>query len=343
MKNSIFTVLVIVSLLAVGCSAHGSDDQLQSEHSPVITPEATFSPIDDNSQEDAIEDADITDIVGTWEFDDENYTGVLSYTWLLIRPDLSYVWRLNCCAAATGTLTVTDHELSRWTSEDTLLITDSSYYDPPADSEVYNEYEHPVDVDVLTFLYEESNDRLIIQINGVDFNYLYQRVNTNNSEHTNQQIPSVDYRDYGIVHGLSYEIDGMHMSEYPLERLVAYYLGSDGAYSYSPSFELLARFIENPNEMLEFIALVGEITVRGESVKSLLCVAIVLTYLYNRDIVFPSLNNSDTNIPSAEYFEIILDTLEEKHKLESNSVTEVIVMLRSAYEERLEEYRQWVE
>ena len=341
MKKIISTVVITATLLAVGCTTHGGDDQLRSEHTPEITPEVTFTPIDDE-QEDVSEDAGITNIVGTWEFDDEGHTGALSYTWLLIRPDFSYVWRLNSSGAATGTLSETDREPARWTSEDTLLITESYYFDPPADSEVYKEHEHPVDVDVLTFLYEESNDRLIINISGVDFNYLYQRVEPSNGEYINQQVPSVDYRDYGIVHGLSYEVDGMYMSEYPLERLVAYYLGSDGAYSYSPSYELLFRFIENPDEVVEFIAFVGESIVRGESVKTLLCSAIVYTYIYDRDIVYSDLYDNDTDIPSAEYIYVILDTLDEKFMHEHANVAEVVAALRNLYEEVIEEYNQGV-
>jgi len=150
------------------------------------------------------------------------------------------------------------------------------------------------------------------------------------------QIPSIDIEDYFDVTIPDYEIsfDSIRLGtnewslyELTLNELGAYYLGTDGAYSYGASYELRDRFIENPDDMLEYISLVGESTVRGEPAKYLLCEAIISLYFFD-----------DSDIPFKDSIRAILDDLEEKHKLHSNSVAEVVVILRDLYEERLDEF-----
>jgi len=150
------------------------------------------------------------------------------------------------------------------------------------------------------------------------------------------QIPSIDINDYFDVIYSDYEVEfyrldlktnDWNLQELPLYMLGAYYLGTDGAYSYGASYELRDRFIANPDEMLEYITLVGENTLRGESVKSLLCSAIVSMYFFD-----------DSDIPFTDSMRTILDDLEEKYKFQSTGVTEVVIILKNTFERNLEEF-----
>jgi len=150
--------------------------------------------------------------------------------------------------------------------------------------------------------------------------------NTGRDDPTLYEIPgrqdiSIDYRDYDI----DYETTSMNFHEFPLDKLVAYYLGGDGAYSYGASYELYYRFIANPDEVLEFIALVGGNIVRGEPAKVRLCNAIVSIYFFD-DILNP---NS---------FRTVLDSLEESYGLQSNEIIEILRIMGDRLEENIEEF-----
>jgi len=143
---------------------------------------------------------------------------------------------------------------------------------------------------------------------------------------TDENIPSIDYRDYDI----DYETTSMLFHEFPLEKLVAYYLGGDGAYSYGASYELRDRFLDDPDEMVEYIALVGDLIVRGEPVKILLCDAIMSLYFFG-----------DSDIPFEDSARTILEDLTERYKLRSDKAAEVVVILNNKFEASLEEFNSW--
>ena len=89
---------------------------------------------------------------------------------------------------------------------------------------------------------------------------------------------SVRPEDYGIV----YDAESVNrLSEYPLDKLMAYYLGADGAYSVGASAELYGRFIEAPRTVAACIALLGDAALeRGEPARDALCKAIAQEACY---------------------------------------------------------------
>ena len=137
---------------------------------------------------------------------------------------------------------------------------------------------------------------------------------------TDQQDISIDYNDYDI----DYETTEMNFHEFPLNKLVAYYLGGDGAYSYGASYELHYRIVANPDEVLRYIALVGDNIVRDEPAKVWLCDAIVSRYIFDDDY-------------TVESFRELLDQLEETYKPESPEIEELILIMRDRLEELTEE------
>jgi len=146
---------------------------------------------------------------------------------------------------------------------------------------------------------------------------------------------SIDINDYFEVTINAYDIDFFRIDtgtsdwllhELPLYMLVAYYLGTDGAYSYAATYELRERFLETPDVMLEYIVLVGENIVRNETVKELLCTAIVAPYFFY-----------DTDSQYTDLFEATLVDLENKHNSPRSSEAEFLVILRGLYEQALRE------
>ena len=73
-------------------------------------------------------------------------------------------------------------------------------------------------------------------------------------------VISLDPEDYGIV----YDIDHMNVRDFPLAKLCVYCLYADGAYAEGAHDELYRRFIEAPNTVLNFLAVLGDRTARGE-------------------------------------------------------------------------------
>lgn len=94
-------------------------------------------------------------------------------------------------------------------------------------------------------------------------------------ENPSWQAVSIALEDFGIV----YEDDAVltKLGDYPLDKLCAYYLGSDGAYAEGSGNELYRRFMDAPNTVLNYLALIGEQTVpisndgTTESAQTLLC------------------------------------------------------------------------
>ena len=73
-------------------------------------------------------------------------------------------------------------------------------------------------------------------------------------------VISLDPEDYGIV----YDIDHMNVRDFPLAKLCVYCLYADGAYAEGAHDEFYRRFIEAPNTVLNFLAVLGDQTARGE-------------------------------------------------------------------------------
>ena len=146
---------------------------------------------------------------------------------------------------------------------------------------------------------------------------------------------SIDINDYFEVTINAYDIDFFRIDtgtsdwllhELPLNMLVAYFLGTDGAYSYAATYELRTRFLETPDEILEYVVLVGDNIVRTETVKELLCAAIVAPYYFD-----------DTDIQYTDLFEATLDDLENKHNPLQSSEAEILFILRDLFEQALME------
>lgn len=77
-------------------------------------------------------------------------------------------------------------------------------------------------------------------------------------EQISWQVVSTEPEDYGIppsYFSSSYDCD---FTEYPLDKLIAYYLHSDGAGAEGSSSELYQRFMEAPNTVLIYFALIGD-------------------------------------------------------------------------------------
>jgi len=131
---------------------------------------------------------------------------------------------------------------------------------------------------------------------------------------------SIDYKDYGI----DYRTTEMNFDRFPLDKLVAYYLGGDGAYSEGSSDELYRRFLETPDVVLRFIAQVRDNIVRGEPVKTLLCQAIASVDVYWYD--------------SSSLFSAIITQLGETYLVRSDGTGEVFAILKNEYESAIDRY-----
>jgi len=305
MYKKLLTILAVI-VIAVGCADSGTNPEPAFESTPDILPEGTPEPTDSPGREDIDESADGISIAGAWEYDDEGNPRELSETRLVISAEDIFIWHLYY-STASGTIITSDHEPARWISEATFLGAED---DP--------DY---IETQTISIFYNDDTDRLTITIDGNDFSYLYRRANPDLFEISAGQDVSLDYNDYGI----DYEKTSMDFHEFPLDKLAAYYLGGDGAYSYGASYEIIYRFIANPDRMLEFIALVGNRTVRGEPAKLLLCDAIVSGNFF-ADYLTP------------DSFRALLDRLYETYKLRSDETAEILTILRMQFEEHEREF-----
>ena len=136
-------------------------------------------------------------------------------------------------------------------------------------------------------------------------------------EKVSWQVGSIEYNDYGI----KYSSDEMNFKQYPLDKLVAYCLNSDGAYSEGSFNELYQRFLEAPNTVLTYIALVGDsITQGGIPAKIALCKIIV-----SEDVFFYDITES---------FKTILEKLTAIHQ--SGSVADILSCMNEEYKLAIE-------
>ena len=98
---------------------------------------------------------------------------------------------------------------------------------------------------------------------GSSSDAVQQGTNVIEFENPSWQVMSINYEDYCIV----YDLDEMSdFDQFPLSKLVAYVLGSDGAHTEPSIDELYHRFMEAPNIVLFYIALIDDI-----SAKTMLC------------------------------------------------------------------------
>ncbi|MCL2336591.1 MAG: copper amine oxidase N-terminal domain-containing protein [Firmicutes bacterium] len=131
------------------------------------------------------------------------------------------------------------------------------------------------------------------------------------------QVGSIASNDYGI----KYSTDEMNFKQYPLDKLIAYCLNSDGAYSEGSFDELYQRFLEAPNTVLAYIALVGDsITRDGIPAKIALCKIIV-----SEDVFFYDITKS---------FKTILEKLTETYP--SGSVADILSCMNEEYKLAIE-------
>lgn len=68
------------------------------------------------------------------------------------------------------------------------------------------------------------------------------------------EIVSTDPKDFNIT----YSIDSLEsLVDYPLDKLIAYRFGSDGAASESAGEEIYKRFISNPETIVRYLSLIS--------------------------------------------------------------------------------------
>lgn len=127
-------------------------------------------------------------------------------------------------------------------------------------------------------------------------------------ENPSWQTVSIAPEDYGIDYGPDYLED---WTSYPLDKLVAYFLGTDGAYAEGSGDEFYKRFMDAPNTVLNYIALIDD-----ENAQDLLCSEIACADVYWYEITdeFKQILEECTNIyPSGKVADVI-STLNENYE-----------------------------
>lgn len=130
---------------------------------------------------------------------------------------------------------------------------------------------------------------------------------------------SIDYRDYGI----DYNVTEMNFDQFPINKLVAYYLGADAAYAEGSNEVLYQRFLENPRTVLIYIALVGDNLTRGDvPAKNALCIALASADVFWHDI--------------SDSFSEILEQFSEVNQ--SGGIADVLALLKTEREAAIIRY-----
>ena len=137
------------------------------------------------------------------------------------------------------------------------------------------------------------------------------------------QAVSIDYKEYGI----EYDLTEMDFDKFPLDKLIAYYLGADGAYAEGSSDELYRRFLEAPNIVLIYIALIGESTAKNRipndiPAKNVLCEAIAVADVFWYDI--------------SDSFSNILEQLGEAYQ--SGDIADIVNILSTEHKAAIDRY-----
>jgi hypothetical protein len=137
-------------------------------------------------------------------------------------------------------------------------------------------------------------------------------------ESPNWQVVSIASEDYGIVYD-----DIADYRDYPLDKLVAYFLGSDGAYAEGSGDELYKRFVEAPNTVLTYIALIGDVTIRNDiPARTVLCREIASADVFWYD--------------ATDDFNAILEQYEEIYP--SGRIADILACLKEEYNAAIERY-----
>jgi hypothetical protein len=129
-------------------------------------------------------------------------------------------------------------------------------------------------------------------------------------------VLSIAPEDFGI----EYDAESIgQLQEYPLDKLMAYYLGADGAYAEGASCELYRRFLDAPDTVLTAIALTGGETVRGTPARDLLCRAIACSAAWSETEAFNGILERYEKTPPAGRAADALVCLREQHAAGQNS------------------------
>ena len=140
-------------------------------------------------------------------------------------------------------------------------------------------------------------------------------------ENTAWQVVSLAPEDYGIV----YDVNSMEFEQFPLDKLMAYYLGSDGAYAEGSSEELYRRFLEAPNTVLTYIALFGDDVATNRHPDDIPARVIICRAIACADVFWHDITDS---------FSTILEQLDEVYP--SGSIADVLVYLKYEYDAAIE-------
>ena len=83
-------------------------------------------------------------------------------------------------------------------------------------------------------------------------------------EETGWAVVSVDAETFQLSANENFEATFQNISSIPLDELVAFSLVADGGYAEGASYELRERFLEAPNTVLTYLALLGDQRVEWE-------------------------------------------------------------------------------
>lgn len=123
-------------------------------------------------------------------------------------------------------------------------------------------------------------------------------VENSSLNHRSWQIVSITPDDYNITYNVE---SGEDISIYPLDKLIAYYLGSDGAFSEGSSEELYQRFICAPETVIDYLCLIDDNDAQAQ-----ICKAISGANVYWHDSeeiytdILQTLGQADANSEKAE-------------------------------------------
>jgi len=148
--------------------------------------------------------------------------------------------------------------------------------------------------------------------------------NINKNDEGIAQLPSIDYRDYGITIN-DYDVDygvysNMSLIEFPLDVFIAWCLGSDGAYAAATYHVLFERFLSDPDEILEYIVLIGDKIIHDDYAKVWLCRSIAVEAISRNEYE----GNVRISLPE------IIDDLMVKYQ--SNEKAELLSLILKQYD-----------
>ena len=151
----------------------------------------------------------------------------------------------------------------------------------------------------------------------------------NESDYDVIPLPSIDYRDYGITIN-DYDVDygpynEMTLDEFPLVVLIAWCLGSDGGYAAAAYHVLFERFLSVPDELLEYIILIGDEKIHDDFAKVWLCRGIAVEAINRNEFE----GNVRISLPE------IIDNLMDKYQ--SGEKAELLSLIIEQYDLYIQE------